>query len=273
MPLRRKAYLLLKAMRIPEWRGYVGLVAYGALSSLGDTGSILPGALFLAAITFSYMAAIYLVNNASDANLDKLSGKAYRNPAAMGEVGEEELLTAGLLIAACGFAATAAWGRLPLIATYALGVSVGVAYSLPPVRLKGRSPLDLLSHSFFFGTAPYLMGRLTVGEGVDAGILLFISIVSITLELRNELEDFKADLAANCRTTVVVLGCERSRRLLKLLQASVLLLPLCLACLEGAPLSTVLAPLVAACLLVGDDARNRLVDAYASLYLALTLLK
>jgi 4-hydroxybenzoate polyprenyltransferase len=72
-------------------------------------------------------------------------------------------------------------------------VFLGGAYSVPPLRFKSIPLVDIITHGLFFGTLLYLYGALVAGgpsaQTMIVGVSIFI--YSITLELRNHLDDFQ----------------------------------------------------------------------------------
>ena len=206
---------LTRALRVVEWKAYVGLAMYGALLPRRPWPDALRPLPLVLAATLLYMAASYLINNVYDVGSDRVNPrKARRNPFAAGSAPRSLGLAAGLASCAAGLFLAALAG-LPALASYAAGLALSLAYSAPPLRLKGRPPLDLVSHSVFFGVALVLWGfYASGGERLSLTALAAIALYSVALELRNELEDLEADGASGCRTTAVALGREASQRLL-----------------------------------------------------------
>ena len=100
------------------------------------------------------------------------------------------------------------------------GTLIVFSYSAPPFRIKSRPWLDLISHGLFAGVffvvLPFLV--FNVQMTLFHYLITFsIFYLSVTLELRNHLEDYETDKNAGLRTTVCVLGYERSDSLLKYL--------------------------------------------------------
>ncbi len=206
-------------MRVGEWRSYLGLFLAGALGGgLRSLASLatLKGVL----VAFApFMAATYIANNVGDAECDAVNpNKVFRNPIARGALSREVGLLATFLVAAVGTALTAA--LLPsVLPAYLLSLLLSLAYSLPP-RLKCKPPLDVISHSLFFGALLVLMGALSARAPMDPVALALAAFYSAFLELRNEVEDLDYDEASRCLTTVVLLGSRRAELLTKALAAA-----------------------------------------------------
>ena len=92
-------------------------------------------------------------------------------------------------------------------------------YSVPPLRFKSRSPLDILSHGLFFGSLILILPALIFGSFTIQIFWVSVSIffLSVTIELWNHIIDFESDIKARLRTAVSVIGLERSERIVKIL--------------------------------------------------------
>ncbi|HUW72053.1 MAG TPA: UbiA prenyltransferase family protein [Candidatus Humimicrobiaceae bacterium] len=97
---------------------------------------------------------------------------------------------------------------------------IGFFYSAPPLRMKSRPFLDLISHGLFAGALififPFLIfsPELTLPHYLIAFSIFYLSTM---LETRNHLEDYQSDSRAGLQTTVCFLGYKKSENLLKYL--------------------------------------------------------
>jgi len=94
---------------------------------------------------------------------------------------------------------------------------VSAMYSVKPIKLKGRFLLDIVSHSLFFGVMIFLYPFVVFDTGIDKIAILtslLIAYVSINLELRNHYTDYEHDKKAGLKTTVVVLGKEKTEKII-----------------------------------------------------------
>jgi 4-hydroxybenzoate polyprenyltransferase len=100
-------------------------------------------------------------------------------------------------------------GRLALFVLVAIGLALGAAYSVPPVRLKGRGFAQLVCLWLIIFVGPMLFIALLV-DAYPPPILLILAAAYGTLQmgviLINTAEDYPEDLAAGIRTTVVATG-------------------------------------------------------------------
>jgi len=266
---------IVRALRITEWRAYVGIAVYGALLSSNDileTLEILPP---LMIGVFLYMASAYLANNVFDVKGDSLSKrKSTKNPFTTGSLTLSEGIAVTLITSSLGILFVIMTTNSLAAVSYIIGLFLALMYSIPPVRLKERVILDLLSHSIFFGAALFLFGFFLNGDCPPAHILATIITYSMILELRNEIEDIHVDKEAGYYTTAVVLGYECSVKLLRSLLAmfvSITFFSLYRICtLALIPFITFLTIIIATRLDI--DHETRLMDAYAVAYYVIILI-
>lgn len=100
------------------------------------------------------------------------------------------------------------------------------AYSAPPIRLKNRPGLDVLTHALFVQTFPYIMGLLLIRARwtlLDGFIIAILFFASLTAQLEQQLRDFDVDAQVE-RTFATILGRTRTNFLLKLSTAVMMLI-------------------------------------------------
>ncbi len=90
----------------------------------------------------------------------------------------------------------------------AVSLSVMLAYSAPPVRLKNRPGLDLLVHALFVETFPYVATVYLIGGtwgSVDFFLVFIAFMASLSAQLEQQLRDFEVDQATG-GTSATLLG-------------------------------------------------------------------
>ncbi|MFL6335323.1 MAG: UbiA family prenyltransferase [Pyrinomonadaceae bacterium] len=101
-------------------------------------------------------------------------------------------------------------GRWQLCVLVAVGLALGAAYSVPPVRLKGRGFAQLVCLWLIIFVGPMLFVALLVAAYPPPALIIFLAAAYGTLQmgviLVNTAEDYPEDRAAGVRTTVVATG-------------------------------------------------------------------
>jgi len=88
----------------------------------------------------------------------------------------------------------------------ALGIVLGWLYSLMSIRLKSKPVLDLLSHGYFFGLLYFITPIVFFGTdnyifSIWYGFCVYL--LSIVVDLNNEIRDMELDKKAKLRNTVI----------------------------------------------------------------------
>jgi len=218
----QKAAVYNSAIRGRDWIGYLAITIAGYAFGISSAPiSALDHWLFLRTILAGAfcLSFTFLINNYSDIENDRLNPqKVSKNPMARGMMHPKEALALCATMIVLGSAIVVTTANLASVFIYSLLVALGWAYSAPPLRLKGRPALDLVSHGFMLGTLLFFFGHsIVTSETVSlvsqlVGASMFTR--SIMCEMQNHLRDASADAQSGTLTTVGWLGEEKSRRLL-----------------------------------------------------------
>ncbi len=200
-----------KAARPLDSLGYVVVALFGAgfFTSLSGAPAarLLLGIFIIAELL---MSSLFLLNNRFDLELDRASGpaKAARNPMAIGFISPLVGEIVAIAAAVSGLLLIILWFRSPSsIAFYVLAWLTGLLYSAPPLRLKARAGLDVLSHGAVVLFLFLLGSSFAISLNAEAVIFAIPFIMLSTIyELRNHLKDWPADSSAGVRTSVALLG-------------------------------------------------------------------
>ncbi|MHA2322607.1 MAG: UbiA family prenyltransferase, partial [Candidatus Thorarchaeota archaeon] len=132
-------------------------------------------------------------------------------PIATEEIDQKNAIRFSLALGITGLLLSTWFGLMIFIYQLTL-TGLSYLYSAPPLRLKSRYPFDILSHGFFFGALILLFPVIVFGPITNAVLLLTVSVffLSILIELWNHISDYESDMKAMLKTTVCVLGLERS---------------------------------------------------------------
>jgi 4-hydroxybenzoate polyprenyltransferase len=92
------------------------------------------------------------------------------------------------------------------------GLALGAAYSVEPVRLKGRGVAQLVCLLLVIFVGPMLFAELLVGPRLSASVVSLafsFGVLQMGIILVNTAEDYPEDLEAGIQTTIVSLGLRR----------------------------------------------------------------
>jgi chlorophyll synthase len=176
------------------------------------------------------MGSVYIINQITDAKTDDINNKLYL--VAQGHVklkfikAESIILLLGVIVlTVCWFTTNYVYFLLVL-----LSIILGMAYSVPPVRLKGKPILDLLSNSVGFGVIAFAVGWTTNSEfSMQSFIISLPYIFCVGAGFVNTtLLDLKGDENIGDKTIGVLLGVKKSCILSTFLLATSLVLSLIL---------------------------------------------
>ena len=201
-------------IRIKNWRAYMGLAILPILKIiewpmfLGHIWDII-----ILVISMSiYLAFAFGINNYYDREEDIEEGDAKKNPIVFGKLSPKAALSFLAFITITGIILVYAYTYdLIVWSLYVSLIFFAWIYSAYPIRLKTRAIWDILSHGLYFGSIIFAYSYLFLFRNkLDAllynPLLYLIFFYSISLEMRNEVEDFEFDKAAGLKTTAITLG-------------------------------------------------------------------
>lgn len=186
------------------------------------------------------MGAVYILNQISDSHTDEVNGKLYL--VAQRYMRENSLkIQVGILFS---LSIIIAFLRFPRVYTFLIisSVALGVLYSVPPVRLKGRPFLDLLANAFGFGVVAFAVGwtsKSAFSKELILDCVPYIICVSAAF-INTTIPDIKGDIQNGDITTGASLGIRNSCIVSTLLVGTVPLISLLLRdfiCLTASVLS------------------------------------
>lgn len=160
-------------------------------------------------------ATIFGLNNVTDAEIDArdpLKQTNGVNPIALGQLTPREAM---IVILGCGVLGLGIAAWLSILFWSLLVLTIGVLYSLPPVRLKERAGLDLLAHSLV--SLPALLMGMAAAQANHpwraAVGTAWVGLISAKSETTNLIRDYESDREQGIGTTAVRLGVWVVRRL------------------------------------------------------------
>lgn len=219
-------------IRLARWRQHVPftvpLVLLGALAAVHHTDTILDWRL-LAVVLANILAVAFafMINDVVDAPDDARDPlKRERNVITRGDLTLRESVVALIIVCVVSGVLFALGGwRSFLVGASTLGLSY--LYSVPPMRLKARPIVDVLSHVLMLSALLLLSGYIVYDPSLQAvwALAFGVAFASAYGQFYNQLSDFETDQHAGLSNTAMLIG-ERNTRFLMGLSAIVT--PLCI---------------------------------------------
>ncbi len=167
-----------------------------------------PGVIWYALL----MASVYVTNQLSDVESDRLNEKLFLLPA--GIISRKEATAVAVVGCLVAFAGSLGLGETTVI-FFALSFLLGQAYSVPPVALKRRFPFDLLSNAVGYGMLAFVTGWSLVDTPTMRSLALSVpfALCVAAVFILTALVDKVGDERSGFRTTGVTLGMKRGTAL------------------------------------------------------------
>ncbi len=209
--------ILVRLTRVDDWMYYIGVAIFGFFLSVPDNyGSLIP-VLAVLALTAAFG---FSINDYFDARFDKLKTET-KNVISLGIVKKRTAGAFCTLISILMFTIGALFLTLQTFILVTILYFIFYAYSSPPFRLKEKGVPGLLSHGAFI--ALFILIPYTTNSGIDLKIIMFtivIFILSIVVDLTQEIRDMGADKKSGFKTVPVSIGYEKTFSLIKFLSVS-----------------------------------------------------
>ncbi len=195
-------YLLIlrPLILIPCWN-FLLIGTYLAQHERGFTPDILLGLVIYTAL----MGGVYILNQITDRETDRINKKLFLISEGYVSVRYAYIEMVLLWIVAILLALKFSYLFLIFIG---ISLLLGVFYSLPPVKLKGKPLLDTLSNALGYGMINFAVGWLLVRSFDMAMFIKFIPyFLSISAVFINTtVVDIEGDRKAGEKTTAILLG-------------------------------------------------------------------
>lgn len=157
------------------------------------------------------VASSFVINQIFDVESDRLNEKNFLLASGLVSRARAAVLCAVLSLAAL---IIAFGSQSPVRELGIAGLALGYAYSMPPLRLKGRPIADMLANGLGFGLLGYAFGRLSVLPYENALLLEAApyTLAMCAIFLLTTICDEAGDRTAGDRTACVAMGRERVAR-------------------------------------------------------------
>lgn len=196
-------FLLRPMILIPVWTFFL----LGARHASWSTGTTVDITLLLTGILSftAVVAAAYIINQITDRETDRASGKLFLLSHGIIKVRAAWIEAAVLTVSAVA----AAVFLLPrgFVAIILIGAWLGAAYSIEPYRFKRRPVLDVLANAIANGVLNTLAGWVAIGAPLEGlAVLAPYPLAVAAVHLSTTLADIDGDRASGLRTSGVLLG-------------------------------------------------------------------
>lgn len=186
---------------------YLPLLPY--IPTILNTGVEIWKTLFLYSML---MSSVYIVNQITDAKTDDINNKLYL--VAQGHVKLEFIKAESIILLLGAIALAVYWFTTNYLYLLLVLISIilGMAYSIPPVRLKGKPILDLLSNALGFGFIAFALGWATnsaISIKSFASSLPYVFCVGAGF-VNTTLLDLEGDESNGDKTIGVLLGVKKA---------------------------------------------------------------
>jgi chlorophyll synthase len=151
------------------------------------------------------VASSFIINQVFDVESDRLNEKNFLLGSGLVSRGEAVALCAAV---SAGAAAIALGSAEPVREIGLVGLALGFAYSVPPLRLKARPAADMLANGLGFGLVGFALGWLALLP-YSADMLVRAApyaLAMCSIFLNTTIPDEPGDRSAGDRTTCVALG-------------------------------------------------------------------
>ena len=196
-------FLLRPMILIPVWTFFLLGARHGSSSTgtLVDITPLLVGILSFTAV----VAAAYIINQITDRETDRASGKLFL--ISHGIISVRAAWIEAVVLTVSGVAAAAFLLPRGFVAITLIGAWLGAAYSIEPYRFKRRPALDVLANALANGVLNTLAGWVAIGAPLDRlTILAPYPLAVAAVHLSTTLADIDGDRASGLRTSGVLLG-------------------------------------------------------------------
>lgn len=193
-------FILRPLILIPCWN-FLLIGTYLAQQKRGFTPDVILGLIIYTAL----MGGVYILNQITDRESDRINKKLFLLSEGYVPVRYAYIEMILLWIVAILLALKFSYLFLIFIG---ISLVLGVFYSLPPVKLKGKPLLDTLSNGIGYGVINFAVGWLLVRSFDTAMFIKFIPyFLSISAVFINTtVVDIEGDRKAGEKTTAILLG-------------------------------------------------------------------
>ncbi len=193
-------FILRPLILIPVWN-FLLIGAYLAYQRAVFTFDVLIGLVIYTLV----MGGVYILNQLMDIETDRINKKLFL--LSSGHITKSAAYTELAFLWACAIVMSIRFGWLFAVLII-VSMALGVAYSVPPVKLKGKPVVDTLANALGYGTVNFAIGWLLVrdyGPSMFVRFLPYVLCIAAVF-INTTIVDIEGDRKAGERTTGVFLG-------------------------------------------------------------------
>jgi 4-hydroxybenzoate polyprenyltransferase len=197
-------FILRPLILIPAWNFRL----IGAYMGNPRAGFTIDIAIGLLAYTF-VAGGGYILNQIMDMETDRLNKKLFILTG--GYVSRRAAYTEMIILWALALLLSLRFGLL-FVGLILVSIMMGILYSVPPVKLKGKPFLDTLANGIGYGMINFAIGWLVVSAFAPSMVIRFLpySLSIIAVFINTTIVDIEGDRKAGEVTTGVLLGARLS---------------------------------------------------------------
>ncbi|MGB9597317.1 MAG: UbiA prenyltransferase family protein [Candidatus Poribacteria bacterium] len=156
------------------------------------------------------MGAVYILNQLTDSNADGINGKLYLIP--YGHLKKGQMKSQIIILFLVSISISFLYLPITCSILILFSAIMGIAYSVPPIRLKGKPIIDLFANALGFGIVAFSVGwssksNLSINSLLDS-IPYFLCVSSAFIN--TTIPDMEGDLRNGDMTTGIYLGIKKS---------------------------------------------------------------
>lgn len=214
-------FLLRPIILIPYWTffllGYYHAITFSEKLKFTMITAFPPKMISLLFVGTAFFGIVYIINQIVDREIDKINNKLFFIPEKIISIKTAYIEAAILFTAAI---VTIIFSDINIKLTLIIFsiLIVGIPYSVPPFRFKGRPIVDILSNSLVFGCAMFSAGWMlnkSISFNTIIESLPYVFSVAATF-INTTVLDIKGDRREGLKTTGIWLG-EKKASLLSLI--------------------------------------------------------
>lgn len=203
--LKRKFLAYLVASRSPT------IIITVAFLLLGEWLAVKSILLYPTIIMILFLILVEFINGFTNFTFDKTIDIFARKHTiwVFKYISTKEMLAVSALFSIIGLIILWYYFTILITLTGAILIILTILYAAPPIRLKTKPPLDIITNMLILGSLQFILGGMITGLKININFIILALIVGISVVVNNLLiswQDIKTDQELGIKTSCVVLG-------------------------------------------------------------------